>query len=273
MNAIPSMLDHYLARFLEAADRDNGDLQHGEQLQRLIDEYGAWITAPEQRLAWELLDAPALVVAEPLILQLRDASARCVARMEKIRARRLLASGDAPHDYFRNIEASIEEEFGRFAQTPVTEVVLVGSGSFPMTPLLIAQRTGARVVGIDVDKEAIELGRQVVDRLGPGLPIRLEHTTLDRLAGIGSASHVIFSSTVSVKYQLLDWLYGAARQDAVVIMRYGNGLKSLFNYPMEDTDSRKWELVETTVRPEHIFDVAVYRKALVPASLMEGGSR
>jgi D-arabinose 1-dehydrogenase-like Zn-dependent alcohol dehydrogenase len=189
--------------------------------------------------------------------------------MEKVRAHKLLYNGDDRNEYFQHIEASIEKEFGSFTVTADSRVLLIGSGAFPMTPLLIAKRTGAEVVGIDIDNEAVELGKQVVGRLGPDLPIRLKNIPLERLQDVGEMTHIIISSTVSVKYTLLDWLHTAARPDVVVAMRYGNGLKALFNYPMEEVDERKWRLAETTVRPDHVFDIALYRKALTP--ILAGG--
>ncbi|GBF75853.1 SAM-dependent methyltransferase [Paenibacillus sp. 598K] len=270
---IHSPLLSYLERFRQASASASHDPAREDMLQRLLDGFADFVTRAEHRHAWQALEPGQLAQLQPSILELREVSARCVAELEKIRARKLLQGGDAKRDYFANIEASIEEEFGRFARSPISEVVLVGSGAFPMTPLLIARRTGARVVGIDIDGESVELGRQIIARLGPELPIRLEHTTLDRLESIGEASHIIFSSTVAVKYELLDGLHSVAHPDAVVIMRFGDGLKSAFNYPMEQTDASKWQLVETTARPEHVFDVALYRRAVVSAIAGDRASR
>ena len=44
-------------------------------------------------------------------------------------------------------------------------------------------------------------------------------------------------------------------------MRYGDQLKSLFNYPMRATDSTKWKLVDQILRPDDVFDIALYQKA------------
>jgi hypothetical protein len=142
-------------------------------------------------------------------------------------------------------------------------VLLVGSGSFPMTPLYVAERIGAGVVGVDIDVEAVELGRRVVQRLGGGLEqnIRLEHLPVQSLPFTGEATHVIFSSTVEAKYDLLDLLHSLTREDVVVAMRFGDGLKALFNFPMRQVDQRKWRLVDTIRRPEQVFDIALYVKA------------
>ncbi|WP_317890703.1 SAM-dependent methyltransferase [Paenibacillus arenilitoris] len=267
MERLYRSLAGFLDRFTQAAEQYDNQAWHDSiKLQETIDDYSAFITNEDNQRLWSELkpeDARQLHSLSPL---LRDTSARCVAIMEKIRALRLLNGGADRNEYFQNIEASIEREFGSFAVERDDKVLLIGSGAFPMTPLLIAKRTGAEAIGIDIDREAVELGKRVVDRLGPDLPIRLEHLPLGQLQEIDSITHIIISSTVSVKYELLDWLADAARPDVIVAMRYGNGLKALFNYPMEPVDDRKWQLAETTVRPGHVFDVALYRKALAQVS-------
>lgn len=262
----PSLIQ-FRDRFVQAAAQYDGTTLYNPELQQTIDDYSAFITDENNQQLWAELKAGDIEELHPLVMQLRDTSAHCVAIMEKYRALKLLLGGDDRHEYFHHIEASIEKEFGSFTVTAESKVLLIGSGSFPMTPLLIAKRTGAEVTGIDIDSEAVELGKKVVERLGPDLPIRLENLPLERLHDIGTVSHIIISSTVSVKYALLDWLHDAARPDVIVAMRYGDGLKALFNYPMESVDERKWQLAETAVRPGHVFDVALYRKTLSPAHI------
>jgi len=46
-----------------------------------------------------------------------------------------------------------------------------------------------------------------------------------------------------------------------VAMRYGDRLKSLFNYPMQPVNERKWRLVDSVLRPGQVFDIALYRHA------------
>src|SRR5690606_3810153 len=121
---------------------------------------------------------------------------------------------------------------------------MVGSGAFPMTPLYIARRTGAEIIGIDIDAESDELGRQDVERLGSGLRIRLGRTFIEQLDDIRDVTHVIISSTVAIKYELLDRLHALTNPNVVVAMRYGNRLKSLFNYPMQEVDEARWRLAK-----------------------------
>ncbi len=255
-------LNDYHDRFAALAGAYDGTSNQSAALEAVIDDYAAFVIDEDSQCAWAKLEAQLSVPPlRTLIESLRSASAQCVAIMEKYRAIRLLEGQIERSAYFRNIESCIEQEFGSFGVGSDATIVLVGSGAFPMTPLFVARQTGAAVIGVDIDPEAIALGRQVIDRLGEGLDIRLEGVSVDKLEAIGSATHIIFSSTVSVKYALLDRLHGLTGSDVVVAMRYGDRLKSLFNYPMEPVDARKWRLAETVLRPGQVFDIALYRKA------------
>lgn len=252
----------YLDRFSEAIQGNSLMEEEAVALEKVINEYSRFILNEEYIKRWDQ-------VADPqLVNQLRNLSSLSVAKMEKHRARKLLRGEEEIADYFQNIESSIEEEFGQFQVTRESTVLLVGSGSFPMTPLLIAGRTGAKVIGIDIDEEAITLGRQVVDRLGRDLNIALERSFVEQLRDLKEVTHIIFSSTVEAKYDIMDQLYELTNEEVVVSMRYGDGLKSLFNFPSREVDKEKWRIAENSLRPQQIFDILLYEK-IRPATCQE----
>jgi histidine 2-aminobutanoyltransferase len=255
----------YLNEFSEKFDGLAGSYDHTinncSELESLIDDYSKFITNERNKEAWKQLELQESSDLNQLVMNLRRKSALCVAIMEKFRAIKLLDGKNEKADYFKNIESCIEKEFGSFQITSESKVLLVGSGSFPMTPLLIAKRTGAEVVGIDIDDEAIQLGRNVVEKLGNGLNIRLEKTLVENLDFTKNVTHIIFSSTVESKYYILDQLHTLTNENVVVAMRYGNQLKSLFNFPSREVDRKKWKMVEEILRPDHVFDIALYKKA------------
>ncbi|PKQ89652.1 SAM-dependent methyltransferase [Paenibacillus sp. BGI2013] len=254
-------LSEFAEKFDKLASKYDHTIQHSAELEAVINDYSRFVTDQDNKATWEQLEHSELEELDSLVWALRNKSAQCVAIMEKYRALKL-ENGDVQiADYFKNIEECIDKEFGSFHVTSDSNVLLVGSGSFPMTPLLIAKRTGAQVVGIDIDEESITLGRKVVETLGTGLKIRLESTLLENLEYTKEATHIIFSSTVAPKYELLDQLHALTNAQVVVAMRYGDQLKSLFNYPMIETDSSKWKLVDTILRPDDVFDIALYQKA------------
>ncbi|MOA37045.1 hypothetical protein D3C78_1586110 [compost metagenome] len=65
---------------------------------------------------------------------------------------------------------------------------------------------------------------------------------------------------------MLDQLHGLTNDSVVVAMRFGDQLKSLFNYPKQDVDQQKWNLVEVITRPEQVFDIALYTKGSMGGS-------
>ncbi len=256
-------ITEYSVNFCRLSAQYDHTIDHVVEMETVIDAYSKFITDARNKDVWEQMELAKSDGFNRIVEDVRNSSAQCVAIMEKYRAMKLL-NGDADKaDYFNNIESCIEKEFGSFRITSDSQVIMIGSGSFPMTPILIAKRTGARVVGIDIDEEAIHLGRQIVERLGDGLRIQLEKVFVEHLDMTKDATHIIFSSTVANKYDLLDQLHALTNEQVVVAMRYGDKLKSLFNYPMKQVDESKWRLVETVLRPDHVFDVALYEKTPV----------
>jgi hypothetical protein len=254
-------LTDYRQRFSALAQGYDGSTRRAAELEQIMGEYSAFVTDDHNQGPLTVLEREGPADFADLVAGLRTQSARCAAIMEKYRAVDLLDGRARSADYFDNVESCIEQEFGAFELTSASKVLLVGSGAFPMTPLYLAERIGAGVVGVDIDVEAVELGRRVVQRLGGGLDITLEHVPVEALPFTGEATHVIFSSTVEAKYDLLDLLHSLTRDDVVVAMRFGDRLKSLFNFPMRQVDQRKWRLVDTIRRPEQVFDIALYVKA------------
>ncbi|KWR70505.1 rRNA methyltransferase [Arthrobacter sp. W1] len=253
------VLRGYLDRFAEAAKGYDGSTRHAAALEELLASYAQLVTDPANEPGYGQLAATEAGTA--LVAALRTESARCVAVIEKYRALRLLEGRTAADGYFANIESCIAEEFGAVAPDAGSKVLLVGTGSFPMTLLNLASLTGASAVGIDIDPEALDLGRRVVEQLGEGLDIRLLGEEIDQLGFLHDVTHIVFSSTVSLKYELLHQLHACTRDDVVVAMRFGDGLKSLFNYPMQPVDPRQWQLTGTISQPGQVFDIALYTKA------------
>lgn len=253
-------MQEYRRRFGAAADGYDGSTERAAELVATMADYSAFVTDDRNAALLTALERERPAAVAELVSELRTRSARCAAVMEKYRALDLLAGRTEPSGYFTNVEACIDEEFGALAPTSTSTVLLVGSGSFPMTLLNIAERTGAATAGVDVDVESVELARRVVELLGPGLGITLDHVPAEAAPVTRGATHIVFSSTVAAKYDLLHRMHPVTRDDVVVAMRFGDGLKSLFNYPMQDVDPQRWRLVETICRPDQVFDVAVYAK-------------
>ncbi|UXU54872.1 staphylopine biosynthesis enzyme CntL [Staphylococcus agnetis] len=232
------------------------------ELEREIDVFSQYILNEQNALRFD--DWRATHLGTPNIVPaLADITAKCVKLMEVLRAERHISGEATETAYFQNIEHCIQEEFGQFEIQDHDTVLLVGSGAFPMTPIQIAKQTGAKVIGIDIDAEAINYGRQIVADLAPDAAIELHQTTVDQLPNIHEVTHVIFSSTVPIKYDILAQLHALTRPNTIVAMRYGNDLKAIFNYPKRETDAQQWVCVDEVIQPNQIFDIALYQKAEV----------
>lgn len=255
-------LRRYYAQFEALYEAVQTDETAVEDLEQLIDEYSRYILDEQQATAY-LHWRTEQIEHDQLIKGLAGITARCVKLMEATRARRLIQGQTGVTGYFENIEQCILEEFGQFKITPNDTVLLVGSGAYPMTLVQIAQETGARVMGIDIDSEAVHYGQQVIDILAPDYPIEIHQKTVAELENIHEVTHVIFSSTVEMKYDILAELYDLTHQDIVVSMRYGNDLKSIFNYPKQETHPQYWTCVADITRDNQIFDIALYQKRTV----------
>ncbi len=80
-------------------------------------------------------------------------------------------------------------------------------------------------------------------------------------------THIIFSSTIPLKYSILE--DHLTNENVVVAMRFGDGIKAIFNYPSQETAEDKWQCVNKHMRPQQIFDIALYKKAAIKVGITD----
>lgn len=253
-----------LDMFIQMFSKLNRDFENGiyapDEAEKVLGEYTAFILEPENKKTWDqYIQKTSPEILERIVNAQRE-SAHCVWAMEKYRAMALISTGDGTAEYFKNIEGCIEDEFGQFQADESSKILMIGVGAFPMTPLLIARNTGAKVVGVDIDEDAVAFAKKVIDILGQGLDIEVCLNHYSELSFTKEATHIIFASTIPEKFEILKDLYVLTNQDTVVIMRYGNGFKSLFNYPLMDMPEGSWRKAEVVCCEGNVFDVAIYKK-------------
>jgi hypothetical protein len=84
---------------------------------------------------------------------------------------------------------------------------------------------------------------------------------VNELAFSKEATHIIIASLVKNKLEVLEDLKSEANYDTKIVLRYGNGLKSIFNYPLDADLSGDW--VQSHVsQNEHIYDTMILQKSL-----------
>lgn len=253
-------LDGFIDRFSNINAQHLGGTWVVEDAERVLEDYTRFILNDSYRKNWEEYVDDGQAAISTRIDVVRKESAHCVWTMEKYRANTLLEKGDAPADYFKNVESCIDIEFGNFTIDKDACVLLIGVGAFPMTPMTIARNTGAKVVGIDIDEEAVEYAKKVLNLLGPDLDIQVNTESYRDLAFVKEASHIIIASTIPEKLEILRDLYDLTNDDVVVSMRYGNGFKSLFNYPLLESKQGQWRKADSIDFDDNVFDVVMFKK-------------
>lgn len=253
-------LDNFIKRFLDINNKFKEEIYLEKETTQLLKEYTDFIIDVANKQIWEKeIDTNDLVIKEK-IETIRKESAYTVCIMEKYRAKSFLESENSDTEYFKNIEGCIKKEFEQLNIDETSNILLIGVGSFPMTPIIIAKNTNAKIIGLDVDKEAVEFAEKIINLLGKNLSIEVSLEKYSDIPFTKKATHIIIASTIREKFEILEDLYHLTNENVIVMMRYGNGFKSLFNYPLEENLKNPWKKVDTIFYNDNVFDVAIYKK-------------
>lgn len=253
-------INEFILKFTEINKKFRNGIYLPNETKELLIEYTDFIINPKNKNIWEMNINTKDSYIKSIIENAQRESAYCVCIMEKYRAEALFRSNDSPADYFKNIENCIENEFKYLQMNENSNVLLIGVGSFPMTPLIIAKNIGASVLGLDIDEEAVKYARKVIDILGINSNIEVSTKNYAEFDFTKKATHIIIASTILEKFDILNNLYSLTNKDVIVMMRYGNGFKSLFNYPLIEVLETPWRKIENICYENNVFDVAVYKK-------------
>ncbi len=77
--------------------------------------------------------------------------------------------------YIKKYDKIIENEIHLASITQADNVLFIGSGAIPFTPILIALKTKASVTAIDSDYKAIKTAKNVVEKYGLSHLITIKH--------------------------------------------------------------------------------------------------
>lgn len=140
---------------------------------------------------------------------------RFVAIVEKILANIKFLS----HLYLKVYESLVEKEIEMASIGKEDKVVHIGCGAVPYTSQLIAEKTGASVVGIDNDSCAIKLAEKYIRgkaNLTGKLTLQLVDT---RNFLISDFDVVVISHTIRPQKEVLETIIGSMKQGARLIYR------------------------------------------------------
>lgn len=221
-----------------------------------LDELCVFILSMENERLWQCWGGDSDVVS--CSGKLRDAAARALGELEKIQAIHTYALRKSGSLYAHMVSAAFRQELIDMRIERDSKVVLIGAGSFPFSAMTIAEQTGAEVLCADIDAEAVFLGQHVIEASGLQANIRYPGMPLMEQSFLREATHVILASLVPDKASVLaDWM-PRLNGSAAIITRYGDGLKSVFNYPLEPRIAEDWQLIPLPVRQRsRLYDTLI----------------
>ncbi|MEI7024166.1 nicotianamine synthase family protein [Paenibacillus sp. y28] len=226
-------------------------------LQMKLDKLCQFMTCKENEMQWSLWGSHDEI--KRFSEQLRETSNQALCSMEKYQSIRALEQKTNMSQYIANLAHSVKEELQHYGICSTSKVLFVGSGAFPLSALTIARETNADVLCLDIDSEAITLGKKVAEATGLQERVQFSQNRLTELSFMKEATHVMIASLVENKHEVLEELKHSIKADTRVMVRYGNGLKSIFNYPLEQDLSHEWEIT-TIIQSNNIYDTLVLQR-------------
>ncbi|MFC6546991.1 hypothetical protein ACFQBN_09905 [Cohnella cellulosilytica] len=245
-----TMNDGGFARILNALADELGELTEAAERRReswprlgdKLDRLCEFIRNEDNERAWSrrACDTDTRAAAR----RLREASARALGVVEKARAWQIYTDKRAADPYTALLSAATRGEWERVGTPRGAKVMFVGAGAFPVSAFTIAAETAAEVLCVDIDEEAVRHGTKLARYLGLTRTFRYTGSHLGEPEFASSATHVFIASLVPEKLDILRELRFCVRPDCRVVVRYGNGLKSLFNYPLDVAALTDWRAAE-----------------------------
>lgn len=193
--------------------------------------------------------------------KVRETSVKALCDMEKYHSLCTSTNGDNGSNYLAALSRSVQHELDTSGIDRTSKVLFIGSGAYPTSALAIAKAKQAEVLGLDIDREAVELAARVTKAFHLDAMVRFTSSRVTELSYVSEATHIIVASLVKEKWDIVDAVKTRMRPDATIIVRYGNGIKSLFNYPLEHAASSEWAATWITHR-KNLYDTVILKRAL-----------
>ncbi|MBU2898074.1 nicotianamine synthase family protein [Vibrio hepatarius] len=204
-------------------------------LQKKLDDLCAWImTESIQDLSDELKHHPE---HDRQLKRLRETSIRALCVLEKHQSKCAKSHQLDITDYLNRLSNTVHIELDSASVTPDSRVLFIGSGSYPLSAFTIAKLTGAAVHGVDIDEHAVSMAND------------LDHDALPTSFGCQDLlaefhdfkpTHILVASLVEHKWEILNRLKPFLTPSHRVLVRFGNGIKSAFNYPFNPELMEGW---------------------------------
>lgn len=225
-----------------------------ELLKANIDELCSFIIKKENHLSFFQTTENENI--RTYVVSIRDLSTKILGIIEKEEARKILEDANSCFQYGEELKLTVKQEIHDYKMTSQDHVLFVGSGSMPITAFTIAKETGAEITCVDIDKEALDLSKKVAIKLG--FPNIIFENDLFSLP-LDKYSHIIIASLVPLKCEILENIRKSIPVTTKLILRYGNELKELFNYPIYQKEIKTF--IKTVIRDrDFIYDTLLLEK-------------
>lgn len=131
--------------------------------------------------------------------------------------------------YLNSFDRALQLEIAAAEIKPGERVLLVSSGALPTTALSLVVKLAATVICYDCDPAALHFSRRLTRHLG----LTRKMPCIDKLCDLTDRDidHIIIASLVADKQVLLTQLQPLLPKCGKLLVRYGNGLRSIFNCP------------------------------------------
>ena len=81
--------------------------------------------------------------------------------------------------YLGFYEEMIEQELSMLNVTSNKKILVIGSGSLPVTPILIARKTKAKILCLDIDRKAVQKSVEYINKIELSNQIQIKHSDGD----------------------------------------------------------------------------------------------
>lgn len=138
--------------------------------------------------------------------RLREAAVMALCNVEKLQSKCILHNEMDVNKYLTTLIQSVKDDLKNFGIDYHSKVLFIGSGAFPVSVLTIAKEFGAKVMGVDIDSEAVLLASHVARAFDIETLVSFSDEKLNSLTFLKETTHIIIASLVENKIEVLDQL-------------------------------------------------------------------
>ncbi|MDE1463689.1 nicotianamine synthase family protein [Spartinivicinus poritis] len=205
-------------------------------LQEKLDELCGFITSEANQSIWKKHELCGELDRQ--LKQLRETAIHALCSLERHQSKCAKAHQLNITPYLQQLSDSIQWELKLAKVGSTSRVLFIGSGSYPLSAFTISQATGATVQGLDIDKEAVKLASDLQQEM---CKTNFVYGDLAIVFQAFRPTHIIIASLVEHKWEVLAQLRPLLSLSQKILVRFGNGLKSAFNYPFNPELSIGWK--------------------------------